>query len=151
MKKAVIFERKYPKLDYDSIMNEYLGTDHSDYDPSPGFSEYIENIEKTTTLVLIPHRKTASQNFIEAAISISEDFEIDTVISTYDSYISVELSFDCCGNMAFLKPLFCAADDYSFFANINSHDITISLDFYTHAVIRNHKIVAPPSLILPDM
>lgn len=35
------------------------------------------------------------------------------------------------------------ADEFAFFKNIYGWDITVSLDFYTHAVVRNGRVVAP--------
>ena len=39
--------------------------------------------------------------------------------------------------------VFRMADQFSFFKDINGRDITISMDFFTHAVVRNGRIVNP--------
>lgn len=35
------------------------------------------------------------------------------------------------------------ADEFALFKDIYGWDITVSLDFYTHAVVRNGRVVAP--------
>jgi len=35
------------------------------------------------------------------------------------------------------------ADEFAFFKDIHIWNITVSLDFYTHAAVRNGRVVAP--------
>lgn len=63
-----------------------------------------------------------------------------------DSHIAVDYSFDCAGDMFFLIPLFRLADSISFFTGINGFEITISLDYYTHAVYDKNRLLHPQDL-----
>ncbi|NBI16696.1 hypothetical protein D1841_06520 [Neglecta sp. X4] len=62
------------------------------------------------------------------------------------SCIEVNYSFDCAGDMVFLLSVFRKADSISFFTDIYGFDITISLDYYTHAVYNKGRLVRPIDL-----
>ena len=81
--------------------------------------------------------------FIKLAIKTSELYELDTKIRREDSFISVRYSFDCGGDMDFLIPVFRQADIISFFTGIYGFELTICLDYYTHAVFNKGKIHHP--------
>lgn len=74
---------------------------------------------------------------------LSELYELDTKIECHLNHISVNYSFNCCGGMRDINRVFGRADPFSFFKDIYGWDITVSLDFYTHAVVRNDRAVAP--------
>lgn len=95
------------------------------------------------TLILLPERMQGSETFIKLAIEASELYELDTRITRKDDSIEVTYSFDCGGDMAFLIPVFRMADSISFFTGIYGFEITISLDYYTHAVYLREKLIHP--------
>ena len=64
------------------------------------------------------------------------------VIATHID-ISVDFCFNSSGCMGFLKHIMRFADDISFFANINGHDIVMSIDHYTHAETRHGRRIHP--------
>ena len=98
------------------------------------------------TLILIPEKLKKADEFIKLAIEVSELYELDTKISEKDSHIVVNYSFDSAGDMAFLIPVFRQADSISFFTGIYGFEITISLDYYTHAVYNKDRLVHPIDL-----
>ena len=42
-----------------------------------------------------------------------------------------------------INPVFGMANQFAFIKDIYGWDITVSLDFYTHAVVRNSMVVNP--------
>ena len=48
--------------------------------------------------------------------------------------------------MFFLIPIFRLADSVSFFTGINGFELTISLDYYTHAVYDKNRLLHPQDL-----
>ena len=140
----VIYEKKYLHIDSVDEMKQ-IGLEIAD-EPEERLSSFEEMMEKiciNTTYVLMPERVRASREFVRAAIEISKLYELDTRIERRLDHISVNYSFDCGGGLRDINRLFGMADQVSFFKNINGRDITISLDFYTHAVVRNGRIASP--------
>ena len=91
----------------------------------------------------MPERIKVCEDFIRAAIGVSELYELDTKIERHFDHISVDYSFNCCGGLRDINRVIGMADQSSFFKDIFGWDITISLDFFTHAVVRNGRVVAP--------
>lgn len=98
------------------------------------------------TIIPIPEKIEKADEFIKLAIEVSELYELDTKISEKDSCIEVNYSFDCGGDMVFLLSVFRKADSISFFTGICGFDITVSLDYYTHAVYNKGRLVRPIDL-----
>lgn len=87
------------------------------------------------------------EEFIQAAIEVSELYEWDTKIKRHVDHISVDYSFNCCGGMRDTNRVFGMVDQFSFFKDIFGWDITVSIDFYTHAVVRNGRVVVPKTSV----
>lgn len=71
------------------------------------------------------------------------NYELDTRIERHTDHISVNYSFNCCGGMRHMNRIFGMADQFSFFKDVDGWDITISMDYFTHTVIHNGRIIAP--------
>lgn len=147
---AIIYEKHYPHPTLEEEMKEleeYMKEHESDpgYEPSPTplFKEFCQSIAENTTLILIPEKAKRAEDFIKLAIEASKIYELDTKISREDSHIAVDYSFDSAGDMALLKPVFRQADSISFFSGVHCFDITVSLDYYTHAVFHKGRLVLP--------
>lgn len=140
----IIYEKKYPRIDpiHEPKPATSEATDTPEQ-PMLTFHEMMEKICANTTYVLIPERIQSSKKFIHTAIQISEQYELDTRIERHASHISVNYSFPCGGGMRGINRVFGMADQFSFFKDIDGWDITISMDYFTHAVIRNGRMVAP--------
>lgn len=143
MNDEVIYEKKYPRTDLmkELVQAEVDGADEPDQ-PNPSFDEIMQKICANTTYVLMPERTKASEEFVRAAIEVSERYELDTKITRHLDHISVDYSFDCGGGMRDINRVFGMADQFSFFKDIFGRDITVSLDFFTHAVVRNGRATA---------
>lgn len=150
---TVIYEKHYshPTLEEElKELEEYrreLEKD-PDYKPEPPktFEEFYQDMMDNRTIIPIPEKIEKADEFIKLAIEISELYELDTKISEKDSCIEVNYSFDCAGDMVFLLSVFRKADSISFFTGIYGFDITISLDYYTHAVYNKERLVRPIDL-----
>ena len=143
MNSRVIYKKRYPRVDYSAI-----GRSASHLDVTPGeskqtFEEFYQKILDSETLIPIPERQNKWKRFVTIAVDVSKIYDLDTVITRYDSLVSVNYSFDGGSRMKYLKPVLALADDYSFYTGVNDRDITISLDYYTHSVCRNGKVIMP--------
>lgn len=144
MLEEIIYEKKYPHIDpMDEIKQLEKESENDPPVPMRSFDEVYEKIMAETMIIPIPKRIETSVGFVETAIAISELYEMDIKITRHPSHITVNFSFDCCGGIQKFQHVFGLADEFAFFNGINGYDITISMDYYTHAVIRNGRIVAP--------
>ena len=144
MSVEIIYEKKYPRIDPMVEMKQIeLEMADEPNEPTPSFDEIMAKIQADTTYVLMPERIKASEKFIQTAIEVSELYELDTKIERHIDRIIVTYSFDSCGGMRDINRVFGMADEFAFFKDIYGWDITVSLDFYTHAVVRNGRVVAP--------
>ncbi len=137
MQAEVIFERKYQKITLDTETAAALEK------PCPAIHE---KRKADTLYLLIPERILSSRRFIRTAIEVSALYELDVKITRHVGHICASFSFDCGGGLRDIKRVFAMADEFAFFQGINGRDITICLDYYTHAVIRNGRVVAPDFL-----
>lgn len=144
MSVEIIYEKKYPRIDpMEELKQVEMEAADEPEQPRPNFDEIMQKIYANTTYVLMPERIKASEEFIQTAIEVSELYELDTKIERHLDHISVNYSFDCCGGLRDINKVFGMADQFSFFKDIYGWDITVSMDFYTHAVVRNGRVVAP--------
>ncbi len=144
MSVEIIYEKKYPRIDPMEEMKQIeMEMADEPEEPTPSFDEIMQKIQENTTYVLMPERIKASEDFIRTAIEVSELYELDTKIERHFDHISVDYSFNCCGGLRDINKVIGMADQSSFFKDILGWDITISLDFFTHAVVRNGRVVAP--------
>ena len=144
MSVEIIYEKKYPRINPIEEMKQIeWGMDDELEEATSTLEEFMQKIQSKTTYVLMPGRIKASERFIQTAIEVSELYEMDTRIERHFDHISVTYSFDCCGGLRNINRVFGMADQFSFFKDIYGWDITISLDFFTHASLRNGRIVSP--------
>lgn len=144
----VIYEKHYPHLSFEEEMKElekYKQEMESppDCEPEPmlSFEEFYNNMMMNRTLIRLLQKMKGANDFIKLAMKTSKIYEIDTKITKNDSHIAVDYSFDCAGDMFFLIPILRLADSISFFTGINGFEITISLDYYTHAVYDKNRLL----------
>lgn len=145
MSEEVIYEKKYPRIGSMEELEQVLALDTVDEpeQPSPSFDEIMQKIYANTTYVVMPERTKAREEFVRAAIEIAERYELDTKITRHADHISVDYSFNCGGGMREINRVFAMADQFSFFKDIFGRDITVSMDFFSPAVVRNGRVVAP--------
>ncbi len=144
MSAEIIYEKKYPHIDPEEERKQLeIELANKPREPIPSVDGVYEKIMTDTAYILIPERIKGSEEFIKMAIEVSRLYELDTRIARHDSHISVTYSFNCCGGMRDIRCVFGMADEFAFFKDIYGFDFTISMDYYTHAVISRGRIIAP--------
>ena len=144
MSVEVIYEKNYPRVDLmEELVRKELEVAGEPEQPILTFHEMMEKIYANTTYVLMPERIKSSEEFIQTAIEVSELYELNTKITRHVDHICVNYSFNCGGGMRYINRVFGMADQFSFFKDISGRDITISMDYFTHTVVRNGRVVAP--------
>ena len=144
MESEVIFEKKYPRVDY--LAQCELAKAEIAENPNKeklSHDEIMERIYGGLTYTLIPERIKKSEKFIREAIKISRLYELDIKILQHIDHISVDLSFDCGGAIHYINRLFGMADQFFFFKDLHDRDLTICLDFYTHTATKDGRIFSP--------
>lgn len=138
----VLYEKKYPRKEVD-YPAEPIEKKPLTEEQKKEFNRFLEELETSVVLVLLPHRQEGANRFIKAAIGVSKLYELDLRLTRHDSHISATISFDDGGCMSALKPLLAMGDDFAFFSTVNDRDHTISIDYFTHAVYRHEHLIAP--------
>lgn len=138
----IIYEKKYPHVDpLEELEQAALQAADEPAIPMPPFSEMMEKFNAKSSYIFLPERVKASEKFIQTAIEVSELYELDTRIERHVDHISVNYAFDC-GCMRHINRVFGMADQCAFFKDVHGWDITVSLDFFTHAMKRSGGIAA---------
>lgn len=144
MKKKLIYESQYPRIDY---MKQYEQDKAEVEKGSPiknsDATDFLKAIRANTQYTPIPKRIAESESFINEAIEVSKLYEIDARIVQYDEKFSAYICFDFGADMQYVARLFGMADRISFFKDKSEHDFAVCLDFYTHVVSRNGMAIAP--------
>lgn len=140
----IIFSRTYDKAkDADILDNHEIASPVNSNASLLPWNNFYEQFNENTSFVVMPQRLSMRREFVNAAIEVAEHYSIDVVITEYDERITADLSFDCGSAMKLIKRVISYADDISFFCGIRGREITLSVDFYTHAVFRSGKKLAP--------
>lgn len=150
MFQKVIYKKKYERTTLEEIEAEFaeLSSEVEMGDDGPseekGSSKDIfRRLNEGVVYVPLPERESIAKAFINQAIEISENYQIDTEIRQGCGTITVMFSFDCGAAMGFLKGVIQYADDISFFSNTNGYEIVLVLDFYTCALFRHGRKMRP--------
>ena len=138
----IIYKHEYSHIDTDEI-EEDMKKSGSGKDQQLSYEEWEKKYLSNRQLLLDKTRILGKQDFISAAIKLSELYELDILILECKSHISVELTIDQCVSMKLFKPLFVLADELTVINSENDGLITIYLDYYTHIVISNSTVISP--------
>lgn len=141
----IIYKRTYPRETLEEALTEARLAE-APQGHLPPFQEFYQQMLLRQTRILLPERAPLAEEFISLAIKTGETYEIDTRITRDESHISVEYRFDCGGELDALLPLLRRADSVSFFTGIDGFDLTLVLDFYTHAVYQGDRLLHPRPL-----
>ena len=147
LEKKIIYEKTYPKESIEEIRAFMIDND----DPHKAdknkknltFDTFIEEVYKNVEFVYLPERKKSAKAFVKTAIEISQIYELDVKITQHYSHISVDYYINNTASMGLLKRVVAFADDISFFSKIKGCDIVMSIDHYTHAVLRHGRQMQP--------
>lgn len=142
----IIYEKRFPHLtpdDYDRIYEQ------ADKDTTPHMCpllpDFFKNIMENTVRVLMPERVENRGFFIAMAKEFAEKNEIDTVITEYGDRFVAEFRIGSDSTNFGLKTIIDYADDIHF--GIEDGTVVVSIIYYTHAIYRNGKKVAPDNEI----
>ncbi len=142
----IIYEKHFHKETIEKLKKERTDLVEAfgeDAKQAPSFNEIMKKIYSNVTYLALPEREKMAQTFIETAIEISNDYEVDIEIEEHFSHIAVNYFFNCSAAMGFLKKIIQMADDISFFDHIGGYDLVMSLDFYTKAVFKRGRLIQP--------
>lgn len=134
----VIYEKYYPLVDVEQLN----GAGKCSSIPELSFEEFMEKANSAIELIPIPERQELAEHFLKTAIQVSEEYEIDLAVTKCDELVSACFTVESGPYAEALKPLFILADRY-FFTVCKDYRLMISLDSYTHKVLRNGKILNP--------
>lgn len=140
MPAKVIYEKKFSK---DPIAEELMRRKQADaFNDYQGkfssFQEMLYDIEKHTTYIPIPCKLRKRNRFIEAAIALSDYYEIDLIIFQSKGQVLATYSFDICTGIKNLHKIMDMVDEFDFFPDINGHKICMTLNYYTHKIVHKH-------------
>lgn len=147
---AVIYKKQYPHPTLEEEMREWEvsqketgASPHPSSGPTPTPEDFYRDLIENRTLILLPEKMRGAKAFLRLAIETSKRYRLDTEISREESHITVTYSFSCSADMDFLIPILRRADSISFFPSPCGLDITIALDYYTHAVYSKGRLLHP--------
>ena len=154
----IIYEKHFHKETIEELEKERIDLVEAfgeDAKQAPSFNEIMKMIYSNVTYLALPEREKMAQTFIETAIEISNDYELDIEIEEHLSHISATYYFDCGACMGFLRRIIEMSDDISFFDmiqlfkdvsffdHLKGFDMAMSLDFYTKAVFKRERLIQP--------
>ena len=141
----VIYENRVPPFDYEKAKKKVETIELPPYYKRPFDTpeEMEEWAVKDLTFKPLPQRAKVAKQFVNKAIEISEQYEIETVIHEFIDHYSVEFYFDFCPFGRVLKGLILFSDDMDIISDVNGYKICMRLDFYTQAKLRKGKQIRP--------
>lgn len=140
MDQKIIFRKTYPRIE------ELLKEIETEEDALPEENEDLDSLanflkQKTEerVYVLMPDRIERQESFINAAIALSEFYQIDLIVVESVDRITAEFTLECTESVPKIKTLIQMADDIIFTCGPRAGEMQIGLDYYTHAIYRNGK------------
>jgi len=104
----IIYSKRFPKVNLTGFGKEQGAADDGILKPPMPFEEFCKRLVEKSAYFINPYKMIWRQKFIDLAIGLSEEYEIDMDIKEYLYYISVNMYLDsasCAGN---LKSMFAA-------------------------------------------
>ena len=137
-----IYEKQYSKFE---IPEKYADKEHAESvsAPSLSYDKILKKILDGVTIVPLPDRIRDSEIFLKQAITVSERYKLSITVKRYPERIIVNYYLDCCSGLREINKVFAMADQFSFFDHVDGWAACISLDYYTHAVARHGRRLAP--------
>lgn len=141
-KEKIIYRKRFTKIDLDNLDMTFSQQENPDLKddiqkPSVSFDTFYKRMVANSIYVIKPERVKHKQRFIDLAITLSTDFEIDMDIKEGFYYVTVTmylLCATCTGSMkSMIAELVSKCDRISSFTSkTDLCDFIISLDYYTH-------------------
>lgn len=139
----VLFQKQYPREDLNESSNEIDEKQIAFQKELPSSEGFIDHLLESITLEPLPQKEEGVERFIQSAIEISDFYELDIEIRQFSAHVRVNLSFDCGASLKGMSQVFAMADELSFATGIKGRDLTVSMDYYTHAVYLNGRQIEP--------
>lgn len=137
----ILFKKVYPRENPEEPASE---TDSSTPEiDALSAKAFFDKLEASITLSPLPGREEGAQQFIEAAMEISAFYGLDIEVRRLYSCISIDLGFDIGSGLKGLNKVFGMADEFGFATGIKGRDVTVTMQYYTHAVYLNGRQVTP--------
>jgi len=132
----IIYSKRFPKVDLDALCKELDGTDDDILEPPP-FETFLRRMTENSAYIINPAKLKCRQEFIDIAVRLSSEYEIDMDIKDHPYYISVCMylgSASCAGRLKTLFILLLSmCDRVTYLTTKNgTYDFTIILDYRTH-------------------
>lgn len=142
MEHNVIFQRIYQHLeDYVDIPEPECGATEDDRDAEEFVHElFLKNL-KERVFLLRPERMDGQKQFVNKAIAISENCEIDLVVMEHVDRVTAEFTIWGIAGVTQMKEIFQMADEIWFSCGLKDDEARITLEYFTHAVYHDGKQV----------
>ena len=141
----IIYEKTFPKDPILEALKQQESADlfNEEQAQYPSFLSMMLCRELQTTYIPRPYRIRNRKRFINAVIALSDFYEIDLTVMQSRGLISATFYFDICAGMHNLNNIMGMADEFEFLTNVREHDICMTLNYYTHKIIRNGITISP--------
>lgn len=141
----IIYEKTFPKDPaLEALQKQQAAVSfHEQQGKFPSFPDMMADLERKTTYIPRPYRIRRRKRFIHAAIALANFYGIDLTVTQSKGLISATFYFDACAGMQNLSNLMGMADEFEFLTNIHGCDICMTLNYYTHKIIRNRIVISP--------
>ena len=127
----------------DPVQQQKAGATNDSQPPPHSLSEMIAALEEKTTYTPLPNRIKNREKFIQAAIELSEVYELDVDIVQQKGAVCATYLLDYVAAFRNINPLMTMGDEFFFSAHKNGLKISFSVTYYTHQQERNGYIMAP--------
>jgi len=133
----IIYSKRFPKVDLNEFCKGQGGTDDDIFEPPVPFETFRKRLAENSTYIVNPTKLKWRQEFIDMAVRLSSEYEIDMDIEDHLYYISVCMylgSASCVGRLkALFTLLLSMCDRITCLTTKNgTSDFTITLDYHTH-------------------
>ena len=139
----VLYEKSYPQLtldDFDAI--DETASQVCDSVNTKNIEDHCKEMCRKSVTILVPEWIEGAGDFIAIAKRLSQQYEMDIVITEYHNRISVVLKTNGFGSYPDLKRLILLADELYF--STDSELFVLTLEYYTHATYFNGRKISPP-------
>lgn len=119
----------------------YFG--ENDMNGKAASNDFTYGIYADTQYVAIPKRERLGEEFIKEAFDVSKLYQAEVIVDRLKYKIRVSFSFNFDTPMKNVSRLFGMADSISFSKENVNYDLTASLEFYTHVVVKRGISLAP--------
>lgn len=140
MEHKVIFQRTYQHLeDYVDLPEPECDATEDDRAAEEFVHGlFLKNL-KERVFLLRPERMDGQKQFVNKAIAISENCEIDLVVMEHADRVTAEFTIWGIAGVTQMKEIFQMADEIWFLCGLKDNEARITLEYFTHAVYQGES------------